>query len=371
MARHHLAHLLSISFGKLLLGSAVLGLVSCVGHSGDTLSGSSKVDAARAELAASMGAIGPQANSHWRLDAIDLSLKWIPAGTFYLGSTQAERDWAADPDGGKGRVDWFTDEPDLIKAEMEYGFWMGKTTITKGMFRQFVEAENYQTAAEQGESNRIFNIQTRRWEDAPGVSWRDPGHEQDDDHPVVFVSWNDAMAFCDWLNRIEHEKNRLPEGYEYRLPGEFEWEYAARGGKTEHAKFWWGNDFSDGEGRLNGAGADRLPDGSRWVDNYDWEDGFVYTSPVDFYGPRGRNGFGLADIMGNVWEWCYDGYHPSSPQATIWLEDTSVRMLRGASYMRPAGSLRVANRGRGRMGSPLPHRGFRVVLAPVVESMAN
>jgi len=311
----------------------------------------------------------PQPDYDWELESLGLTMKWIPPGTSFMGSTQEERDWAAAPDGGKGKADWFTDESDVVEVRMAKGFWMSQTMITKGMFRQFADADNYVTEAETAETNRIFNIRTRRWEDAVDVSWRDPGYEQAEDHPVVFVSWNDAMAFCEWLNRAEGEKGRLPEGYEYRLPGEAEWEYAARGGREKRTKFWWGDDFEEGRDRLNAAGADQLPDGDRWINHYDWEDGFVYTSPVDNYGDRGRNGFGLADMAGNVWEWIYDGYNPEGTQATIWQEDPSVRILRGASYMRPAASLRIANRGRGMSGSPRPHRGFRVVLAPVVESI--
>lgn len=159
----------------------------------------------------------------------------------------------------------------------------------------------------------------------------------------------------------------MPEGYQYRVPGEAEWEYAAQGGRGR-TRFWWGDDLADGHGRLNAAGTDQMPDGSRWPNHHEWADGFVFTSPVEHYGERGRNGFGLADMAGNVWEWCYDGYDTAAnrPHPTIWQGDTSLRMLRGACYTRPPGSLRSANRGRGQAGSPRPHRGFRIVLAPVV-----
>lgn len=306
---------------------------------------------------------GPQPEEDWRLEGLGLTMKWIPPGTFLMGSTRAERDWASDPDGGQGEAEWFTDEPDPTEVFMENGYWMGQTPVTRGMFRNFVEAENYRTEAERAGSGRSMNIETERWEDAEGVSWKSPGLEQQEDHPVVYVSWNDAMAFCGWLTRTERTAGRLPEGYEYRLPGEAEWEYAARGGRRDSTRFWWGDDFEDGRGRMNGAGEDKLPDQSRWSNHYPWEDGFVYTSPVDHYGARGRNGFGLADMLGNVWEWCYDGYDPNGPHPVIWQEDTTVRMLRGASYMRPLGSLRVANRGRGQPDAPRPHRGFRIVLA--------
>ena len=93
----------------------------------------------------------------------------------------------------------------------------------------------------------------------------------------------------------------------------------------------------------------------------------MYASPVDAYGEAGRNGYGLADMAGNIWEWCYDGYDPTGPQTRISEGDQALRMLRGASYMRPAGSLRIANRGRGQKDAPRPHRGFRLVLGPEVK----
>jgi len=337
------------------------------GRSADAFNNQSRERPSDQETAERPDKAGPQPSQDWQLEPLALTMKWIPPGAFHLGSTREERDWAADPDGGKGQADWFADEPDPVEVSVETGFWIGKTTITRGMFRRFAESENHLTEAERAETNRIFNINTERWEDAADVSWRNPGYEQDDDHPVVFVSWDDAMAFCDWLNRSERNHGRVPEGYEYRLPGEVEWEYAARGGSPRRTAFWWGDDFSEGRGRLNGAGADRLSDQSRWINHYDWEDGFVYTSPVDFYGLPGRNGFGLADMSGNVWEWCFDGYDPAGPQTTISEGDEALRMLRGASYMRPAGSLRIANRGRGNKDAPRPHRGFRVVLAPLVD----
>lgn len=343
----------------------MIGLALCGGGCA-----SAAADESRDPPPAGEAAQGPQPDRHWQLDALALAMKWIPPGNFLLGSTREERDWAANPEGGKGEAEWFADEPHPIEARVDRGFWMGQTAVTRGMFRCFAELEGYLTEAERAETNRVFNSHTDRWEDAAGVSWRDPGYEQDDDHPAVFVSWNDAMAFCDWLNRAEGGHGRVPEGYEYRLPGEVEWEYAALGGREERTPFWWGTDPADGAGRLNGSGLDRLPDGSRWSLRLDWEDGFVHTSPVDFYGERGRNGFGLADMAGNVWEWCYDGYDRSGPQQAISEGEGSIRMMRGASYMSAAGSLRIANRGRGQKDGPRPHRGFRIVLAPKVDRPA-
>gem|GEM_PF-1934521 len=355
----------------LLVFSVIGGLVASAGDSYHQRSDQIQVvrgEVLEYKLADCCDRIQPAADKDWRLDSLGLTMKWIPPGDFFLGSTQEERSWAADPDGGKGEAAWATDESDPLEVRIAQGFWIGQTTITRGMYRQFVEAVNYQTKAEKDGVSRIFNIRTNLWEDATGVSWRNPGYVQNDDHPVVFVSWKDAMAFCDWLTRRERAMNRVPVGYEYRLPGEAEWAYAARGGSETHTYFWWGDDFNEGKGRLNAAGADQMADESRWINGYDWEDGFIYTSPVDYYGAPGRNDYGLADMLGNVWEWCYDGYDPAQARAAIWQDDAKMRILRGGSYMRTPGSLRVANRGRGGIDGPRPHRGFRVVLAPAVET---
>ncbi len=73
------------------------------------------------------------------------------------------------------------------------------------------------------------------------------------------MSWNDGRAFCDWLTKRERAAGRLPEGLEYRLPQETEWEYACRGGHKGSQYFWWGNEINDGEGRLNISAIDFLP----------------------------------------------------------------------------------------------------------------
>jgi formylglycine-generating enzyme required for sulfatase activity len=99
------------------------------------------------------------------------------------------------------------------------------------------------------------------------------------------------MASCEWLNEREAKAGRLPTGYKVRLPAEAEWEYACRAGTR--TKFWWGETKEGGARRLNWSGS---------------SDGFEFVSPVDHYGERGRNQFGLADMLGNVCEWCLDGY---------------------------------------------------------------
>jgi len=115
------------------------------------------------------------------------------------------------------------------------GFWLGRTEVTRGQWQQFVEATGYRTDAE-----RAGAAWCRRadgtWGMVEGKSWHDPNWIDVDlrpDHPVACVSWNDAQAFCAWLNT--HHAAGVPAGYAFRLPAESEWEYACRRGAPHSA----------------------------------------------------------------------------------------------------------------------------------------
>ena len=125
------------------------------------------------------------------------------------------------------------------------------------------------------------------WRQVHGADWRHPEGPDSDldgrgDHPVVHVSWNDAVAYCRWTGT--------------RLPTEAEWEYAARGGRVGTA-FPWGDDLEpSGEHRMN-VFQGQFPDENTGAD------GYLATAPVDAFPP---NDIGLHNVTGNVWEWCDD-----------------------------------------------------------------
>ena len=139
-------------------------------------------------------------------------------------------------------------------------------------------------------------------------SWRNTGFEQTDEHPVVNVSWNDAVAFCKWLSK--------KEGKTYRLPTEAEWEYACRAGTT--TRYYSGDDPETLAKVGNVADAAlkaKFPD---WKYTIKASDGYVFTAPVGKFKP---NAFGLYDMHGNAWQWCADWYGEeyycaSRPQTT-------------------------------------------------------
>jgi formylglycine-generating enzyme required for sulfatase activity len=296
---------------------------------------------------------------------VSLELVYIPPGNFFMGSTAAEKKWATGIEGGA--------QPGTVREEYEgeprpmrvsEGFWMGRTEVTRGQFRQFVEDSGYVTDAEKpGGMTQVFDHEWDRyyrgarvvhpWKSVADKSWRDPGFgvPMKDDYPVVCVSYQDMKAFCRWLTGKERKAGRVPDNFEIRLPTEAEWAYAARGGSQESHYFWWGDDLMEGKGRLNISAVDFLPGRDIiWpLANAPWSDGFAFLSPVDHYGKKGRNGFGLADMCGGVWEFVLDEFDPSGGHEELHYKDreklsVSRPVCRGGNYFDVPGNARCAVR---------------------------
>lgn len=141
---------------------------------------------------------------------------WIPAGHFQMGDIQGDGD---------------SDEKPVHSVSVKR-FAMGKYEVTVGEFRQFVNATGYQTDAEKGDGCWADKDNDGSWERVKDANWRKPYFFQNDEQPVVCVSWNDAQAYTQWLTQ--------QTGKQYRLPTEAEWEYVARAGTTTSR--YWGND---------------------------------------------------------------------------------------------------------------------------------
>ena len=291
---------------------------------------------------------------------VTLELVYIPPGEFMMGSTPEERAWATGIEGG-ATPGTMREKPegDPRLTPIKQGFWMGRTEVSVGQFRRFVEETGYVSDAEKpGGQTQCFNPEwdgyhlttkvVHPWKPMPGKSWRDPnwGFPQRDVYPVVCVSWNDGRAFCKWLTKREREAGRLPEGLEYRLPTEAEWEYGCRGGRPR-AFFWWGDEIEDGEGRLNISAIDFLPGRNKtWpLAKAPWSDGFAFVSPVDHYGEKGRNGFGLADTCGGVWEIVLDHFDPQGAhEEAYFVGEDPHPVCRGGNYFDVPGNARCAVR---------------------------
>lgn len=293
-------------------------------------------------------------------NGISLEVLYIPPGKFKMGSTPEEKAWATGIEGGAtpgtDRESFEGEQPRLMNVKK--GFWMGRTEVSVGQFRRFVEETGYVSDAERPDGKtQVFDPEWKitakapphPWMSVAGKSWKDPnfGFPVRDVYPVVCVSWNEGKAFCEWLTKREKAAGRLPEGLVYRLPTEAEWEYAARGGSQESSYFWWGNDLSEGEGRLNISAIDFLPGRNKtWpLAKAPWSDGFAFVSPVDHYGEKGRNGFGLADMCGGVWEIVLDHFDPKAGHEEAYLTTGPYYpVCKGGNYFDVPGNARCAVR---------------------------
>ena len=166
-------------------------------------------------------------------------------------------------------------------------FYLGVTEVTRGQFRAFVDETGYKTEAEKdGKGGYGWDEEKKEFRQDAKFTWLNAGFEQTDEHPVVNVSWNDAVAFCEWL--------KSKEGQAYRLPTEAEWEYACRAGTT--TRYFSGDDpetLATVGNVADGTAKAKYPAGLRIAAS----DGYVYTAPVARFQ---ANAFSLYDTHGNV-----------------------------------------------------------------------
>lgn len=317
----------------------------------------------------------------------NLTLVAVPAGEFMMGSSPEEKAWATGIEGGAQagteRESYEGEKP--RKMKVPHNFWMGRTEVTVGQFRRFIDETGYVTDAEKPSGHTqcfnpkwtSYNFRTsvvHPWDPMAGKSWRDPNFQfpLQDEFPVVCVSWTDAKAFATWLNQQPDLKLKIPAGYEYRLPTEAEWEYACRGGRKDSTAYWWGDDLAQGEGRFNISAVDFLPDRKqKWpLASAPWSDGYPFVAPVDHFGSRGRNGFGIADMCGNVWEVVLDHFDPKGGHEELYTTKENYRpVCKGGNYFDVPGNARCAVR----LGLAGPNYsdsrdGFRICLGPIIKA---
>lgn len=213
------------------------------------------------------------------------------------------------------------------------GFWMDKFTVTNEQFAKFVEATGHVTAAEKAPrledypgakpemlraASVVFCKPRSRvdlgnhynwWQYIPGADWRHPEGPQSSideraQHPVVHIAYEDAEAYAKWVGK--------------EIPTEAEWEYAARGG-LKHATYAWGEDFTPGGKHM----------ANTWQGEFPWQnlatDGYERTAPVGQFPP---NGYGIYDMIGNVWEWTTDWYSSRHPMVRTCCGAVNVELLR-------------------------------------------
>ncbi|MDP8983894.1 MAG: bifunctional serine/threonine-protein kinase/formylglycine-generating enzyme family protein [Pseudomonadota bacterium] len=225
-----------------------------------------------------------------------------------------------------------------------YPLAMSSNEITVGEFGEFIAATHRPMSG--------CDTYDGRWQFRPEASWQLPGFEQSATHPVTCVSWDDAVAYADWLS----DKS----GYAYRLPSASEWEYAARAG-TGVTRPW-------GAAAAAACAAANVADqsaGQRFPgwDVFPCSDRYVNTAPV---GSFQANAFGLNDLLGNVLEWVEDCWHDDYQGAPV---DGSARMeggcsereLRGGSWFSAPIYVSASYRNRFDHGYRSSSMGFRVV----------
>ncbi len=148
------------------------------------------------------------------------------------------------------------------------------------------------------------------------------------------------------------------------MPTEAEWEYACRGGRAG-TKFWWGDNWSDAKGRANIMSTDPANSKGRHWGKGAWKDGWAYVSPVDNYGHKGRNGFGLADMTGNVQEWCLDAGWKDRAKIEYIKSNKRIRVLRGGTFLAKPGGMRCARRSKANRKISDVINGFRIICGVV------
>lgn len=273
----------------------------------------------------------------------------IPGGSFLMGTD--------DPEGFRA------DGEGPVREVRVSGFRMDAQAVSNERFARFVAETGYVTEAQRFGWSYVFAgflpAALRRgaarpdgtpwWCGVDGARWDSPegpgsGVAGRENHPVVHLSWNDALAYCRWAGS--------------RLPTEAEWEYAARGG-LEQRRYPWGDELTpDGEHRCN-----------IWQGHFPTrntaEDGYAGTAPVDAFAP---NGFGLFGVAGNVWEWCADWWsteHPSRRRSDPRGPSSGTeKVMKGGSYLchrSYCNRYRVAARTRNTPDSTTGNLGFRCV----------
>ena len=235
-------------------------------------------------------------------------------------------------------------------------FAVGRYEVTRGQFAAFAGATGYQPS---GANCEYWNGNEGRFmNDDASKSWRNPGFAQNDGHPVVCVSWNDAKAYAAWLSNST--------GRTYRLLSEAEWEYAARAGSGAARP--WGNDPDSACAHANVADRSfvRIVSrgfGMKWGSGYhECDDGAGYTANVGSYRP---NAFGLYDMIGNAWERvedCYNVSYAGPPSdGSAWLGGICARRsVRGASWNNSPPHARSAYRDGDAAGNRSVTMGFRL-----------
>ena len=247
-----------------------------------------------------------------------LKYAWIPPGTFMMGCSPGDTECGAE-------------EKPAHQVTITKGFWMGQTPVTVGAYKRFAAATGKQMPTEPNFNGRLLD---------PG--W---GNES---MPIVDVTWDEGQAYCGWAGG--------------RLPTEAEWEYAARAGSTA-ARY---GSLDEIACYADNSGNQRLDSTKIWnEDQANYRKRLTENgNGLHEVGQKRANGFGLYDILGNVWEWVNDwydqNYYQNSPtQDPTGAASGQLRVLRGGSWVYIPRVVRVSDRLRYNPGTWYNNLAFR------------
>jgi len=225
----------------------------------------------------------------------------VPAGKFIMGSNNGNQE-----------------EKPQHTVDIPYGYWMARYLLTNEQYNMYLKAN--------GAPHPDLNLEKKK------------------EHPVVNVTWDAVIEYCQWLNSLLNTK--LPSGVVLRLPTEAEWEKAARG--TDGREFPWGNTFD--KNKCNSSEGEKGE-----------------TTSVGLYSPHGDSPYGCADMAGNVWEWTHSEDKAYPYNAKDGREDEqkyAFRVIRSGNYHHEARRMRCAVRQNYHPRYGYETLGFRICLAP-------
>jgi formylglycine-generating enzyme required for sulfatase activity len=326
---------------------------------GSSLSAPERADAGR--LLGQLGDPRPEA-----LAADEMAFCWVPAGPFRMGS---------DP-----RRDRMAEKNETPQSQVDLpGYYVGRYPVTNAQFAEFVAAGGYgmERLWREARQAQVWSRgRVKAWNydeprDAPygyGAPFNLPNH------PVVGVTWYEALAFTRWLTGRWRDQGCLPEGWEATMPTEAQWEKAARGGLEIPAR---PAVFRASAGLRPDPGVERIPnpspervypwDGECTPEHANYADANIGATTAVGVFPAGASPYGALDMSGNVWEWCLtksrDGY---STPADDGLEGNDARVLRGGAFCHYARNVRCAFRYGDSPYYRVRSDGFRVVASPII-----
>ena len=244
-----------------------------------------------------------------------------------------------------GTLSTFIPYTDTPAKQPVIAFYIDKNLVSIADFKKFAAERKFITDAEKFGNSTIFDVKDQSWGMVDSANFLFPlgkknRYQPDENHPATQISWQDAKYYCECQGK--------------RLPTDAEWEFAAKSGKEDYNEMYaWGNDMKIGNKYKANYWQGDFPS------NNTQEDGFLYTSPVGYFG---ANSIGISDMGGNVWQWCSDDIKPTPEEAKY--DTASRKVLRGGSFLcdpKVCHGFRVIGRSSSTPETSSLHVGFRCV----------